>query len=698
MDKDPKNKESLGKFSKRVIFNSRTFNSKLFLKLTSSCIAPSIICIQTLRYEQENRKLSEIENAIPWLRTMPNLNKFINLKETDESSYKLLIELTWVLFYKYLKKNVILKKAAENEEFFYILLGGKILKLNIVYERESLTLEEYLIYLIKMKFIREKEILKQCRLLNSFYADIDADNFHKFFKENPQFNCDKLKEIAKQQLYNLGFKIEDFQEEKIKIHSIDNYIKIANMTNHTKKLSEGFRATPKFYLGKYVKCGYVSKGQVIGHLSQELASNNSTYICIDNCDIGVIDKKASKLNTLYKLIVDKKIRILSEIKKDFFIFNQITEKVFYNEIVPFFEYKQFHQGEKIFLQDSLYEGIYLIKQGEVNIYLNSAVNDIGNYISNIKYSLCGFKEYISSLNVRDNNNKKEDILVKPKIIDDKTKLTKEKCQILHERNKYDIITIPEYSIFGTNELYDYKTGLYYFSAECISKETIIYFLPKKYFYSLLMKEKPISLALMEMVESKVKFIIGKLKYHIKCFEAVINKKNKKLENNKLNPLNLNDFNNNNNNVINSLKHLHRNNLTIDDNINAPIIKTNGKSFEFPLLVPLSKDLNPKYKYNNESNKKNDIFRQTITNFSFKDKSHIFMRDKTLYKSNKKINLRTFHPTPFNTYNKKAKSYERKIALRDERKILKKIKLNLPNNFPYNIQNTYYNTTFCSINK
>ena len=354
MDKDPKNKESLGKFSKRVIFNSRTFNSKLFLKLTSSCIAPSIICIQTLRYEQENRKLSEIENAIPWLRTMPNLNKFINLKETEESSYKLLIELTWVLFYKYLKKNVILKKAAENEEFFYILLGGKILKLNIVYERESLTLEEYLIYLIKMKFIREKEILKQCRLLNSFYADIDADNLQKFFKENPQFNLDKLKEIAKQQLNNLGFKIEDFQEEKIKIHSIDNYIKIANMTNHTKKLSEGFRATPKFYLGKYVKCGYVSKGQVIGHLSQELASNNSTYICIDNCDIGVIDKKTSKLNTLYKLIVDKKIRILSEIKKDFFIFNQITEKVFYNEIVPFFEYKQFHQGEKIFLQDSLY--------------------------------------------------------------------------------------------------------------------------------------------------------------------------------------------------------------------------------------------------------------------------------------------------------------------------------------------------------
>ena len=693
MENAPKHDESLTKFSKRVIFNSRTFNSKLFLKLTTPFIAPSIICIQTLRYEQENRKLTEIEKAIPWLKTIPNLNKFINLKETDESSHKLLIELTWVLFYKYYRKNVIIKKAKENNEFFYILLGGKILKLNIVYERESLTLEEYLIYIIKMKFIHEKEILKQCKLLNSFYVNIDADNLNKFFKENPQFNYENLKEIAKQEIINLGFRIEDFQEEKTKIHSIDNYIKIANMTKHTKKLSEGFKATPKLYLGRYVKSGYVSTGQFIGNLSQELVSDNSTYICIDNCDIGLINKKTSKLNTLYKLIVEKKMRILTEIRNYFFLFNKITDKVFYNEIVPYFEYKQFHQGEKIFVQDSLYEGIYLIKQGEVNIYLNSAINDLGNYISNIKYSLCGFKEYISILNVRNNNNTKDEILVKPKIIDDKTQLTKEKCNILHETNKYDITTIPEYSIFGTNELYDNKTGLYYFSAECISEEAIIYFLPKKYFYSLLIKEKPISLALIETVESKVKFIIGKLKYHIKCFEAVINKKNKKFENNKLNPLNLNDFSNNN--FISSLKILYRNNLSFDEN--KPIIKKNEKSFQFPLLVPLFKDSNKKHNNKKECNKKNNTSGQTITSFCFKDKSHRSTRNKTLYNNHKKINLR-FHPATFNMLNKNTKSYEGKIALKEERKIHKKIKLNLPTNFPYNVQNTYYNSTFCSIKK
>ena len=99
MESNHKKKRDELKSERRVIFNSRTFNSKLFLKLTGHFIHPSIVCIQTLRYERDNRKLAEIEKAIPWLKTFPDLMNFINLKETSESSHKLLIELTWPLFY-----------------------------------------------------------------------------------------------------------------------------------------------------------------------------------------------------------------------------------------------------------------------------------------------------------------------------------------------------------------------------------------------------------------------------------------------------------------------------------------------------------------------------------------------------------------------------------------------------------------------
>ena len=679
MENSSKNNDSSGKYCKRVIFNSRTFNSKLFLKLAGPYIDPSIVCIQTLRYEQENRKISEIEKAIPWLKTIEHLNNFINLKETPQSSHKLFVELAWVLFYKYYKKNILLKKAAEDEEFFYILLGGKIVKLNIIYERESLTLEEYLIYLFKMKLIREKEILNKCRILNRFYADIDGDNLYKFCKENPQFNYEKIKEIAKNEILALGFRIEDFQEidnNKIYIYSIENYMKISTIKKNKRIVSEGTKATPRLYLGRYVIAGYITKGQAIGNLTKELQNDKSTYICIDNCDIGYINKKQSELKHLCKLVIEKKNRILTEFKRDFFILSKISDKYFYNEIVPHFEYKQFHQGEKIFVQGSLYDGIYIIKEGKVNIYLNSSINDIGNYISNIKNSLRSFKNYISDLNIDKNNKSDEEEIVKPILQIEQIKLPKEKNNILNEINKYDVLSVHEYTIFGTNELYDYKTGIYYFSAECVSKEAIIYFLPRNYFYLLLMKEKPFYSSLAETVESKIKYIIGKLKSHIKLFEQVMIKKNKQFENNKKNTLNINNRTYNN---YKSIKVLSRNNF--NDNLFGNI-KTE-QSLDFPPILTEKKDKNVK--------NINSIFLQTMSSFPIKDKFHKTLKDKIMSNKYKKNNLKMInHPKAINLYKKKGKSFDPKVLVS---KLQKNNKIILPRNFPFHIQNTYFNSSF-----
>lgn len=267
-------------------------------------------------YESENRKPFEIESAIPWLQTITDLMKFINMEETPESSKKLLIELTWFLFYKYYKKNKILKKAGENQELFYILLGGKILRLNIVFERISLTLEEYLVYLFKMKLTHEKEILKKCRLLNSFYADIDGENLYKFCLDNPRYNYEELKEKAKKEIISLGFQIENFNDDKQNIiNSIDNYLKIATIKKNIKSINDGIHASPKFYIARYEKTGYIMKGQVIGNLIKGKYNDESTYICIENCDIVQLNKNNSKLEKLYSLLIEKKKKKFSKIKE-----------------------------------------------------------------------------------------------------------------------------------------------------------------------------------------------------------------------------------------------------------------------------------------------------------------------------------------------------------------------------------------------
>ena len=679
MEKGQKSSKFNIKSERRVIFNSRTFNSKLFLKLTGYFIHPSIVCVQTLKYERENRKLGEIEMALPWLKTFHDLMGFINLEETPESSKKLLIELTWSLFYKYYKKNIIFKKAAEKGEFFNILLKGKMLKLNMVFKRENLTVEEYLIYLFKMKLTKENEILKRCRQLNSFYADIDGLNLMKFCKDNPQFNYKELKEIAKNEIIELGFKLEDFQDNKSHkcIYSIDKYLKIAEVKKDTKNINN-ILATPKFYIGSYQKAGFITKGMAIGNLTNEISIDDSTYITVDNSDILYLNKKDPKIGTLYEMIKEKKKRILSKMKNNFYIFRKITDNYFINELIPFFQYKLFHKGDKIFLQDSLYEGIYLLKSGKIGLHFNSSLMEISTYISNIKNSLKDFKLFSSNLKMFKDQNLAETESLKSTI--DKKSIP-EKSN-LYAINRYDISNIQESSIFGTNELYNYKTGLYYFTAECLTKEAIVYFLPKKHFEILLRKEYPVYLAVAEMVESKAKFIVEKMRliirhYEINRFKMKNNSENK--EENKMKTFTI--FNN----YRNSINNLRRNNN------NYPELKLyskmNEKTYEFPII--LKDKYSPKKKYlftepkklNEEDNDNNNytLKKQSIIN---NYKNNVTKTLENIYSSN--------NPGYFlNNKKRRNKTFKEKLFTNNTKiKFNNNLKLKLPSNFPYNVQNEF----------
>ena len=672
MEKGPKRRQKNYKSERRVLFNSRTFNSKLFLKLAGDFIHPSIVCVQTLRYERENRKLAEIERAIPWLKTFSDFMNFINLKETNESSHKLLIELTWLLFYRYYKKNIIFKKPEEKNEYTFILLKGTMLKLDIVFKREYLTVEEYLIYLIKMKLIRENEIIKNCRRLNSFYADIDGDNLIKFCQKNPQFNYDKLKDIAKKEIYELGFKLEDFQEgknEKI-INSIDNYLKITHVQRNIKYINN-ILATPNFYIGHYQKVGYITKGMILGNFTRYYSIDNSTYITLDGCDVLYINKKTSKIQKFYELMEEKKTRILSEIKNSFFIFNNISNHGFFNEVIPYFQYKLFHKGDKIFVQDSLFEGIYFIKSGKLNLYLKSSIIEISTYISNIKNSLKNIEDLISNM-----TSYKAEILSESEMLQIKSINTGGNIHLFNSK-KYDIFTINEFSIFGTSELYNCKTGLYYFSAECISNEAVIYFLPKKYFYSLLIKENPVYLSVKDIVQTKANYIIEKLKLIIKRHEIErLNENNNK---------NFNMFKNyKNSNII-----LKRNNHFNNHGLNI-FNQDDNKTYDFPLL------LNDKL-YTNK-NKINETINVNVIN---KERNKSF-REKIMTTT-----IGNFYRHTKKNMNKRNLTLEDKLILNNNYTIFpNNIKLKLPKNFPFNVKNVFptivknkkYNVTYFNTEK
>ena len=82
----PKIEKKIAVKSIQSVYLSRTFASKLFIKLCRDVIDPIIICLQTLKYEPENRKQEEIESTIPYLKTLENFSYFINYSSSDVCS------------------------------------------------------------------------------------------------------------------------------------------------------------------------------------------------------------------------------------------------------------------------------------------------------------------------------------------------------------------------------------------------------------------------------------------------------------------------------------------------------------------------------------------------------------------------------------------------------------------------------------
>ena len=79
-------------------------------------------------------------------------------------------------------------------------------------------------------------------------------------------------------------------------------------------------------------------------------------------------------------------------------------------------------------------------------------------------------------------------------------LDHETAKLYSELNNYYLMTIKENSILGTNESYDHQTEIYNFSAECISDEAVLYFLPKEILNLIINKELNVYSSLVQLVE------------------------------------------------------------------------------------------------------------------------------------------------------------------------------------------------------
>ena len=576
-----------GKKVKGRYFLGKTFSAKLFIKLCSKVVDISIIALEILNFEKENRTKEDIETVLPWMKNLYYFYEFISIKETEESKKEILRQFIWLLYRKIFNKNSIITKIDNINNFSCIILEGYLIKIDLVIYREVLSLEEYLIYLIKMEIMNEKEIINKCKILNKSFVDINTNSIKEFCdKSGDLYNYFSLKDQAMKELIECGIIFEKKPKKKkiiesqdYKIESIDNYLNIFIFKTNAKASHDIAKAYYSFYLGKYTKNGIMKKGQYIGSFLREEMKDNSKYIAKEKCVVAVFNKERDYTDKLYKAYIEKMIRIFKEIKTKFVMFHSIQNDIFYTKYVPHLNYRKYFKGEKIFLQNSLYGGIYLLTNGAIKLSINISIDEMKNLMTYLTYSLNNFKDYISSFNNEKytQNNIKSCIDNIPKDLND----------LFYKRDEYDLGTIQEYNIIGTNEAYNPKTQIYNFNCECISDSAVLYFFPQFYLHNLLNKEKEVYNSYIHLVEFRIKDVIWKMKKHIAIFEREI--KHKKFNINKT----INNFfekekfknkiiSRNENNILNENIFLTKNN--INNNIqtlynNHPLYntKTNFKS-------------------------------------------------------------------------------------------------------------------------
>ena len=531
----------------------RTFCTKLFIKLTSNISIPDLY-IYILKFEIANRTKEDIEKVITKLKHLFNLNEYLKYQEGEKShNYNNIIkELSKISFHLKKKKLSILKKAYSEFYNFYFILNGTISKLNLVFKKEKISYEEYLVYIFKMEFLNEKQILDKCNSLNKSSINIDIEKLNDFFEQHKEYNYSLLKSRAKKELINEGF-IFSKKNNNFGISSINTYLNIGKF-----KLNErnDINTSARFfiYVGQYIPVKSLIKGDIIGDLNYNENSEGNAYICETNCDLAFVNKLETKKSEMNIYIINKYQKIFKKNLTNFFIFKDLLNKsdaFFEKNIYPNLIYKKYIKGEKIILQNSQYEGIFFILDGKITISISQSFNELSNTLMSLQYSIFNFQDYaskiIKSVDILNEfylkyivNKKKNKIInigINNKINAD-ILLSNEYLDNFKGTKKITFYNMTSGDILGMNELFDYKTELYNFSATCMSDETHLFFLSKKNFNNIILQNLSIMNNVIKLIDLKAKILIGQINnFRMNYSEQILN--NIKIKRNKLIMKNLN---------------------------------------------------------------------------------------------------------------------------------------------------------------
>lgn len=512
---------------RRTFFKSRTFASKLFLKLTNGYINPEIACVSILSFESQNRTRSDIEKTIPWLMTLNDLTDFLFLNEDPNDYKQILFQFALILFYQYARQFHIVKRLGEKKNFFYVVMNGSLSQLELEYSKESLTDEEYLIHLIKLSILQENELFNKIKQTNSDLFKMKEETIEEYCRNSHKYLYCNLYNKALQLLkkYNI-----DIIRKKGLVPSIQDYISMTRVESEQEKIAlnmltlynNNLKTNKKMFLiPHFIQSKLLSTSNFFGNLliNNQNEQNDYVYIANESSDLGYINKAELNSSNIFIIIAQKMKAIFKEKQKLFYIFSGIPKNLFVNTYSNFMSYKKYKKGDKLLLQNTEYKGVFLLQKGELEVYTFRSFDELDGLMVSLQQSLEGFNEYISSL--KDAEIPLENL---SNLFNNPVYQTNQFLSASKEKRKINMLNINNKEVVGLNELYYFKTQIINFTIECLSDEAIVYFIPKEAFRFLLNKETTVNNYVIQLVETKVKLYIQMIRRYKETFVKEISKK------------------------------------------------------------------------------------------------------------------------------------------------------------------------------
>ena len=355
--------------------------------------------IQKLRIPIEKRTMNDIYIIKKYIKTTKIESLFyneINLKGKLYNSCLLFI--SFLIKFKYIKKDEIIFRIGEVPDFLYLTIDGKVDVLKPIGKIRSLTGFEYFLQLMKYKKNKENYLYSLCIQENTINYEIKKKDKNLIPYIYLTYRLDEIKKRYFINFENVFDLIDispiDLGLNPAKVHLIGYIFK--NISEIKSRMPLITREELKLYefiddkankkdvtIFEYESFLKMNKKEYFGDNAYiRKTTRNATAKTEENCCLGYVNIELYSLNYYKekKSIYDKKVNFLYSN----FFFQKISLRKFDNRYFNFFISENYINNDYIYNENSPSNYIYFIEEGTVELTSTKSIIEIQILLKGLK--------------------------------------------------------------------------------------------------------------------------------------------------------------------------------------------------------------------------------------------------------------------------------------------------------------------------